>query len=565
MLWVEVEMNKIRGKMKRNTFSFSMMLLLFSINLYAQQTNNLQVIWQKTSPDSVIAYGRCIASGDVNGDGYTDIMIVGDSIVGQDTYIINEYRGKCWVYFGGINIDTISDIQLLNTQRYTFFSLHSCDINGDGHNDVIIGACNNLPSEEVLIFTQFIQVQIMDSTPDYILRGPYRGSGFGATISSGDLNGDGYSDLIIGAPGISISPVGELAGRVYIYFGGPNFDTIPDVILNGGHNNMAENFGQDIGISADCNNDGYEDAIIGALAFGAWQGRMYIYYGGNPMNTIADVTLTGEGPSQHLTWGAISSLRNSVGFDYALCGTPFWPHGWATDNPGKIYILFGGNPMDSIPDVCMIGRMEASALSTSLSRAGYITGSLFDGIISGAPQEPGNYSGCTYIWQGEPNLDTIPNAWIGGQQNNGIGWYVTSAGDVNGDNKDEFMVSSYAGWPMKIWVCKYTGVGVEENRQRLSAVRLPLKVYPNPVKTNLAIRIPLSADRIGIKIYDVAGKAVKVIEARSRRQEAGENEISWDLRDENNKKVANGIYFVELVVEQDNENIREISKIVITK
>jgi hypothetical protein len=544
-------------------------LVIYNLG-FAQQTNNLEVIWVKTGPDSVIAFGRCIASGDVNSDGFSDVMIVGDSIVGQDSYVISDYRGKCWIYFGGTNFDTISDVQLLNTQEYTFFSLHSTDINSDGNSDVMIGACNNLPSEQVLVFTQLSQGQIIDSTPDYILRGPYRGSGFGAAISSGDVNGDGYSDLIIGAPGILIPPVGELAGRVYIYFGGPNFDTIPDVILNGGHNNMAENFGQDIGISADCNSDGYEDAIIGALAYGAWQGRMYIYYGGNPMNTTADVTLTGEGPSQHLTWGAISSLSNSVGFDYAMAGTSMWPRGWAYDNPGKIYILFGGNPMDSIPDVCMVGRMAASGLSMSLSRSGYITSSLFDGVISGAAQEPGNCIGCAYIWQGEPNLDTIPDAWLRGlQYDDGIGWAVASAGDVNGDGRDEIMISNYASnySPKRVWICKYTGVGIEEARGRKQEAR-NLKIYPNPAKSIIRVSCPWFVKEI--RIYDISGKMVKIIETRGRRQEVGalkqvQGEVTWNLKDENRKKVSTGIYFIELIAEQEKERIREIRKITVIK
>jgi hypothetical protein len=224
-----------KKKVKGNIFCFLMMLFLLCEDLFAQQTNNLQVVWQKTSPESVLCFGRCIASGDVNGDGFSDIMIVGDSMIslpGQPPAI-----GKCWVFYSGPNLDTIPDVQLLNFresyfQAPIFTALHSSDINGDGFDDVILGACHNIP-EDVLVF---LGGNPMDSSCDYRIRVPLEGE-FGCAVSSSDVNGDGYEDLIVGASATPIPPAGWGAGRVYIYFGGPNFDMVPDVILNGGHHN----------------------------------------------------------------------------------------------------------------------------------------------------------------------------------------------------------------------------------------------------------------------------------------------------------------------------------------
>jgi len=56
----------------------SIFIFLVFITGFAQETHNLEIIWQKTSPESVFYFGRCIASGDVNGDSFSDIMIVGD-------------------------------------------------------------------------------------------------------------------------------------------------------------------------------------------------------------------------------------------------------------------------------------------------------------------------------------------------------------------------------------------------------------------------------------------------------------------------------------------------------
>lgn len=85
-------------------------------------------------------------------------------------------------------------------------------------------------------------------------------------------------DLIVGAYGAAPMPGGIDMGQVFIYFGGSNFDTIPDVILNGGHCNDQEGFGAFIGQCADVNNDGYDDLVIDAVNFGACNGRLYIFW-----------------------------------------------------------------------------------------------------------------------------------------------------------------------------------------------------------------------------------------------------------------------------------------------
>jgi hypothetical protein len=307
---------------------------LFFSSLLAQETHNLEIIWQKASPDSVFYFGGCIASGDVNGDSFSDIMIVGDSVL--DMTLDSAYRGVCWLYFGGANIDTIPDIRLNNLQKLTFWSLHSDDINGDGFNDVILGACNNAGGYgEVLVF---LGGNPMDTICDYGVRGPMLASIFGCSVSSGDVNGDSYKDLIVGAYWSAPRPGGYLMGQVYIYFGGPNFDTMPDVILNGGHENDQEGFGTSVAGGGDVNGDGISDVIIGAGNFGpGLQGRVYIYFGGDPMDTTYDVAMSGEGSLQRLGWGGVDFLKNQTDYDYAITGTQFWSTG--SGHPGKIYVF----------------------------------------------------------------------------------------------------------------------------------------------------------------------------------------------------------------------------------
>ncbi len=88
---------------------------------------------------------------------------------------------------------------------------------------------------------------------------------------------------------------------------------------------------------------------------------------------------------------------------------------------------------------------------------------------------------------------------------------------------------------------------------------MTLEVKPNPTKSVMRVRCPVFVKYI--KIYDITGKIIKTLDI-VKVVESGEYELKWDLRDDSQKKVATGIYFIEIKTE---DKMNEIKKITVVK
>jgi hypothetical protein len=178
--------------------------------------------------------------------------------------------------------------------QYLGISVSSAgDVNGDGYDDVIVGAnqANAGGTDRGRAYIFFGGTGLTglkaDTTADVDIYGTENNSQYlGVSVSSaGDVNGDGYDDVIVGANGANVG--GTSRGRAYIFFGGPGLtglkaDTTADVNIYGTENN-SQSLGDSVSSAGDVNGDGYDDVIVGANGAnvgGTFRGRAYIFFGG---------------------------------------------------------------------------------------------------------------------------------------------------------------------------------------------------------------------------------------------------------------------------------------------
>jgi len=152
------------------------------------------------------------------------------------------------------------------------------DIDNDGYDDIILGACHAIDKtgragRAYLYFGN--TKESMDTSADLIFKPENPEYSFGYTIRCGDIDNDGFGDIVVGG-----------YARAHLYYGASksNMDAKADVILKSKGNDRFS-----IGIACvDQNRDGYDDVVIGAPGYGHWDGRAYLFYGNSRRNIDTD-------------------------------------------------------------------------------------------------------------------------------------------------------------------------------------------------------------------------------------------------------------------------------------
>lgn len=370
--------------------------------------------------------------GDINNDGISD-FVIGE--INSDQNGTNS--GRAYVFINSLTGTDLEDLVITGGGTGDELGNNvsdAGDVNGDGFDDVIVGVQNyNGAAGRAYIY---FGGGTMDNVPDVTLNGVTAGDRFGTTSGAGDVNGDGFDDVIVGAHGYS---GGSYHGRAYIFYGGSSMNSTVDVLLPGASAN--DRFGFSVSKAGDVNSDGFADVIVGAYGYsgGSNTGRASIFYGGNPMNSSADVTITGPSSGEEFGYSVSGGGDfNGDGYSDVIVGSP----NFGGDHTGKATIFFGGNPMNSGSDGILTGASGGDYFGYSVSDAGDVNGDGFSDVISGAF---GYNSGIgrAYIYYGGISMNTTSDVSLTGiTENDYLGYAVSSAGDVNADGYSDVIAGT---------------------------------------------------------------------------------------------------------------------------
>ncbi len=214
-------------------------------------------------------------AGDVNGDGYDD------QIVGVPFESNSAGAGFARV-FSGLDGSTLYAFSGDNLQdRFGFSVSGAGDVNADGHDDLIVGATdddnNGAGSGSARVFSG------MDGSVLHTLNGDSAGDAFGTSVSgAGDVNDDGYDDLIVGASGDDNNGTDSGSARVFSGLDGSILYTFEGGTYSVNGEILGDLFGESVSGAGDVNEDGYDDVIVGA-GFddngGIWSGAARVFSG----------------------------------------------------------------------------------------------------------------------------------------------------------------------------------------------------------------------------------------------------------------------------------------------
>jgi hypothetical protein len=399
--------------------------------------------WSPSGDAEGNQFGYAVAgAGDVNADGYSDVL------VGEPDYGTND-EGRVQLFLGSdAGLDHFPDWTVTGEgvgNRFGYAVAGAGDVNGDGYADVIVGARGHpAGSSRGKVYVYYGSGSGLPALPNWTMQGEATLDGFGSAVAgAGDLNGDGYADILIGAPDY---PGSDDRGKVYAYYGAPSgLPVAPDWVVSG--EDEGDNLGVSLSGAGDVNGDGYADVILGASGFDNGvlvdAGKAYVY-AGSPAGLEPDPTWTEEGMDAgkelaHSVAGA--GDINGDGYGDVLVGVPL-----DNNEMGRIYLYYGtASGVSSSPDWTDVGEYYGDHYGDSVAAAGDVNGDGYaDFAVSAPSYEGGNDCGEVRLYYGALGVPDINPGWQGSCDTSEemFGAAVAAAGDVDADGFADLIVGA---------------------------------------------------------------------------------------------------------------------------
>lgn len=392
-------------------------LALLAVAIQAGAAPSNVASWRRNGTTAQTLGSTVTSAGDFNCDGIDDLAI-GAPFASSlpDGTPVAFHQGWVGVWYGNATLPpqpsappdwvVTGNGAALPAESELGWLIASGDVNGDDCDDVLIGNRATPAGAPASVRAYFGAVGGPDTAfdwrrtlPSFGAALPFGFSGYGG-IASGDVDGDGTDDVLVGIPDAGFGQAEE--GAVFVWLGGPGLTNVvdgpADPVWIAESNQAGARLGHDVASGGDVDGDGREDILAGAPD---WNGSI-------PNSTDSGIALL---------WRGSPTL--------------------ATDPDGTV-----ANAAWSL----QIGS-QGARLGWSVAIAGDVDGDGFDDILAGAPfyDDPfsvGTGEGTVLATRGaSPAPPTDLFSWFHvGQDKGWLGWSVAGAGDVDGDGLADYLM-----------------------------------------------------------------------------------------------------------------------------
>ena len=476
---------------------------------------------------SAAQFGFSVAVvGDMDGDGFADYAIGAPSDAAG-----GPAAGRVFVYRGGpAHAGEAAALVLTGDPGDVLgYSLAAAgDLDGDGYSDLLIGAPAGTSANRQLPG----RVLVIHGGPVFGARtpvsvaGPAAGWRFGASLAAlGHYQG--ASDLAIGAPQANAD-----AGLVAIFHGDPTASSVPFAVLHG--RQAGDEFGTSVAGAGHTRGTAFADLLVGA-PFNSdamvWAGKAYLYLGGAPADTTPVRGYAG-GHAGDFLGQAVAGVGDldGDGRDDFLAGAPGADVGALTD-AGRVYVFRGAATPPAASGLTWSGRHAYDEFGIAIAGIGDVNGDGRPDVGIGAPNAADSLStGEVQVFLGRAVLFTVADTVFAGESASDMfGRAISNGGRVDAGTRSLFLIGAEqhgVGGRAELLGAAAATLDAGPSHTPTLALEMP-RPSPSAGRVRLSFTVPRAA-AVRLAIFDAMGRSVAVL--ANGTWSAGTHEMWWDPR-----------------------------------